>query len=680
MNASNTYFPNMLAPLDLGFTTLKNRVLMGSMHTGLEDRFYHIDKLAAYFAERARGGVGLIVTGGYSPNRRGELLPLGSRMENKVTALLHRRVTSQVHNEGGKICLQLLHSGRYGYTPYSVSPSGIKSPITPFKPSKMSHKQILATIDDYASSARLAQYAGYDGIEIMGSEGYLINQFLCERTNKRTDQWGGSAENRMRFPIETMRKVREAVGENFIIVYRMSLMDLVEGGQEWQDIAKLAKQIESAGATIINTGIGWHEARIPTIVTSVPRGAFSFATGKLKQLVSIPVCASNRINTPEMAENIISSGEADMISMARPLLADPYFVQKAENGKADEINTCIACNQACLDHTFKAKRCSCLVNPRACHETELRYLPTQNKKRIAVIGAGPAGMAASTVAAERGHDVTLFDADNKIGGQFNIAKQIPGKDDFNETMRYFGKMIEKRGVNLKLNHWVTAQELLEEAFDEVIVATGIVPRTPSIPGVDNEKVLSYLDVLNKQKPVGKKVAVIGAGGIGFDVCEYLVHSHSEDERSQWYREWGIDISLENRSAMTEADILPPQREVFLLQRKTSSIGGGLGKTSGWVHRATLKMKNVEMIAGVNYDKIDDQGLHITVKGEPRLLAVDNIIICAGQEPRRDLANELEKLGANDKGTKVHLIGGADVASELDAKRAIDQGSRLAAKL
>ncbi|MCG8311782.1 MAG: NADPH-dependent 2,4-dienoyl-CoA reductase, partial [Pseudomonadales bacterium] len=480
MSSSHNSYPNMLAPLDLGFTKLRNRVLMGSMHTGLEDRFYNIEKLAAYFAERARGGVGVIVTGGFSPNRRGELLPFASRMENKVTALLHRRVTSQVHNEGGKICLQLLHAGRYGYTPYSLSPSGIKSPITPFKPGKMSAKQVESTIDDFARAAELAKYAGYDGVEIMGSEGYLINQFICERTNQRDDQWGGSPEKRMRFPIEVVRRVREAVGRNFIIIYRQSIMDLVEGGQEWQDVVTLAKQIESAGANILNTGIGWHEARVPTIVTSVPRGAFSFATEKLKQEVNIPVCASNRINTPELAEQIIGSGQADMVSMARPLLADPFFVEKASNGRGDEINTCIACNQACLDHTFQAKRASCLVNPRACHELELRYLPTQNKKRVAVVGAGPAGMSASTVAAERGHDVTLFDADDKVGGQFNIAKQIPGKEDFNETMRYFSKMISKHGVKLKLGHRVSAQELLDEGFDEIIVATGISPRTPGI--------------------------------------------------------------------------------------------------------------------------------------------------------------------------------------------------------
>lgn len=680
MNVSNIHYPNMLAPLDLGFTTLRNRVLMGSMHTGLEDRFYNIEKLAAYFAERARGGVGVIVTGGFSPNRRGELLPFASRMENKVTALLHRRVTGQVHNEGGKICLQLLHAGRYGYTPYSLSPSGIKSPITPFKPGKMSAKQVVGTIDDFAQAAELAKYAGYDGVEIMGSEGYLINQFLCERTNQRDDEWGGSPENRMRFAIETVRKVREAVGRNFIIIYRMSLMDLVEGGQEWQDIVTLAKAIEAAGATIINTGIGWHEARIPTIVTSVPRGAFTFASGRLKQEVTIPVCASNRLNTPELCEEVIASGQADMVSMARPLLADPYFVEKAQNGRADEINTCIACNQACLDHTFQAKRASCLVNPRACHELELRYLPTQNKKRVAVVGAGPAGMAASTVAAERGHDVTLYDADDKIGGQFNIAKQIPGKEDFNETMRYFGTIIEKYGVRLKLNHRVTAQELLDEGYDEVIVATGIIPRTPGIPGVEHEKVLSYLDVLVEKKPVGKKVAVIGAGGIGFDVSEYLVHNHSEDETAQWYKEWGVDTSLAHRSALTEPEILPPQREIYLLQRKTSSVGKGLGKTSGWVHRATLKMKDVQMIPGVSYDKIDDQGLHITVNKKSRILEVDNIIICAGQEPRRGLADELNSLGAASKGMQVHLIGGADVAAELDAKRAIDQGSRLAAEI
>jgi len=679
----NSHYPNLLAPLDLGFTTLKNRVIMGSMHTGLEDRFYHIDKLAAYFAERARGGVGLMITGGYAPNRRGELLPLGSRMDNKVTALLHRRVTEAVHHEGGKICLQLLHAGRYGYTPYSVSATSKKSPITPFKPSKLSNRQIEKTLDDYANAAKLAQFANYDGIEIMASEGYLINQFLAERVNTRTDKWGGSAENRMRFAIETVKRTREAVGDKFIIVYRMSLMDLVEGGQSWDEIEALAKSVEAAGANIINTGIGWHEARVPTIVTSVPRGAFSFASAKLKKVVGIPVCASNRINTPEIAESILANDEADMVSMARPLLADPFFVAKAAAGKSDEINTCIACNQACLDHTFQMKRASCLVNPRACHETELRYLPTQDKKRVAVIGAGPAGMASSTVLAERGHDVTLYDADDKIGGQFNIAKQIPGKSDFNDTMRYFGKMIEKHGVSVKLNTRATAESLLAEGYDEVIIATGIKPRTPGIPGVEHSKVMNYLDVLRDKKRVGKRVAIIGAGGIGFDVGEYLVHKHAkseEAEKQQWYKEWGVDTDLVNRAAIVGADIATPERQVFLLQRKDSSVGKNLGKTSGWVHRATLKMKGVEMLAGCQYDMIDDEGLHITVNGEYRVLEVDNVIVCAGQESNRALADELIAAGAETQGMNVHVIGGADLASELDAKRAIDQGSRLAAAI
>jgi 2,4-dienoyl-CoA reductase (NADPH2) len=676
----SSHFPHMLQPLDLGFTTLRNRVIMGSMHTGLEDRFFHIEKLAAYFAERARGGVALSITGGFSPNRRGELLPFASRMGNKATAILHRRVTSAVHNEGGKIALQLLHAGRYGYTPYSVSPSGIKSPITPFKPATLSSKGIEQTINDFAEAAELARFAGYDGVEIMGSEGYLINQFLCERTNRRKDQWGGSAENRMRFPLEIVRRVRARVGHQFIIVYRISLMDLVEGGQTWDEIAQLARGLEAAGVSIFNTGIGWHEARIPTIVTSVPQGAFGFAAAKLKQTVKAPVCASNRINSPSMADDLIGSGVCDLVSMARPMLADPFFVAKAAAGKADEINTCIACNQACLDHTFQAKRASCLVNPRACHETELRYLPTQNKKRIAVVGAGPAGLAAATVAAERGHDVTLFDADERIGGQFNIARQIPGKEDFNETLRYFGTMIGKWGVKLMLNTRVDADRLLADGFEHVIVATGVTPRRPSIPGVDHPMVLSYVDVLWHKKPVGPRAAIIGAGGIGFDVGEYITHHHSEDERQQWYREWGVDTTLNARAGLVEPVVAPSPRQVYLLQRKESALGKNLGKTSGWVHRAVLKKKGVEMIAGVNYDRIDDRGLHITVGKQSRLLEVDTVIVCAGQDSRRELADQLASKGAESRGVKVHVIGGADVAAELDAKRAIDQGSRLAASL
>lgn len=676
----NQHYPHMLQPLDLGFTTLRNRVLMGSMHTGLEDRFFHIEKLAAYYAERARGGVGLIVTGGFSPNRRGELLPFASRMGNSATALLHRRITSSVHNEGGKIALQLLHAGRYGYTPYSVAPSAVKSPITPFKPSALSSSGVEDTINDFADAAELAQTAGYDGVEVMGSEGYLITQFLCARTNQRKDQWGGNYTNRMRFPVEIVRRVRERVGKNFIIVYRISVLDLIEGGQSWEEIVQLAKALEQAGVTIFNTGIGWHEARVPTIVTSVPRGAFVFATARLKQEVKVPVCASNRINTPELAEDIIASGQADMVSMARPLLADAFFVAKAANGRANEINTCIGCNQACLDHTFQAKRASCLVNPRACHETELRYLPTLNRKKIAVVGAGPAGMAAATVAAERGHDVTLFDADSRIGGQFNVARQIPGKEDFNETLRYFGTMLEKWEVKLKLNHKVDAQELLAAKFDEVIVATGVNPRKPGIPGIEHAKVMSYLDVILHRRPVGKRVAIIGAGGIGFDVGEFLTHQHSDDEQAQWYREWGVDTSMRQRAGICEPEVTASPRQVYLLQRKETALGKDLGKTSGWVHRAVLKKKGVQMLAGVQYDRIDDQGLHITVNGKSSVLDVDNVIICAGQDPRRDLATALHALDAAKQGMGVHLIGGADVAAELDAKRAIKQGSELAARL
>lgn len=679
----NSHYPRLFEPLDLGHTTLKNRILMGSMHTGLEDRFYHIDKLAAYFAERAKGGVGLIVTGGYSPNRRGELSPLGSKMDNKVTARLHRKVTKAVHDEGGKIALQILHAGRYGYTPYSVSASARKAPINPFKPSELSHKQIIKTIKDYANAASLARYAGYDGVEIMGSEGYLINQFIAERVNQRDDQWGGSAENRMRFPIAIIESIREEVGEDFIIVYRMSVMDLIEGGQTWEEVVALAQALERAGVSIINTGIGWHEARVPTIVTSVPRAAFGFATGKLREAVSIPVCASNRINTPELAEDILSNGDADMISMARPLLADPEFAIKAEAGRANEINTCIACNQACLDHTFSMKRSSCLVNPRACHETELVYVKTEAPKQVAVIGAGPAGMAAATVLAERGHYVTLYDAEDKIGGQFNIAAQIPGKSDFLETMRYFNTMLAKHNVLLKLGAFVSAEQLLEESFDHIVIATGIHPRTPQIEGIEHPKVLSYLDVLKHHKPVGKRVAIIGAGGIGFDVGEYLVHEHgltADQEKERWYQEWGVDTTLQSRGAIVDPVVAPPARQIYLLQRKETSVGKNLGKTSGWVHRAALKMKGVKMMPGCEYQRVDDDGLHVVVDDRPQLLEVDNVVICAGQTPNRDLADQLEVAGCKQQGIGVHVVGGADVAAELDAKRAIKQASELAAAL
>ncbi|MBA1146905.1 NADPH-dependent 2,4-dienoyl-CoA reductase [Ectothiorhodospiraceae bacterium WFHF3C12] len=666
-------YPHLMEPLDLGFTTLANRVLMGSMHTGLEDRFYHVDKLAAYFAERARGGVGLMVTGGYSPNRRGELLPLGSRMSTRFNAWLHRRVTEPVHEAGGRIALQLLHAGRYGYTPYNVSASAVQSPITPFKPKALSERGVRRTIDAYARSAELARFAGYDGVEIMGSEGYLINQFLAPRTNKRDDRWGGSAENRMRFPIEVVRAVRRAVGRDFIVVYRISLMDLVEEGQSWEEVVDLARALEAEGVTLFNTGIGWHEARIPTIVTSVPRGAFTFATAALRKAVSVPVCASNRINTPELAESLIAGGEADMVSLARPMLADAHFVAKAAAGRSEEINTCIACNQACLDHTFQLKRASCLVNPRACHETELSYEPAVTPKSIAVVGAGPAGMAAATVAAERGHRVTLFEADAQIGGQFNMAKRIPGKSDFEETLRYYRTMLDKHGVTLKLGQRVGVDAL--GGFDEVIVATGVTPRTPAIPGVDHDKVLSYVEVLRGEKAVGRSVAIIGAGGIGFDVSEYLVHAEGVDEREQWYREWGVDTALRHRAAMVEPQVAPSPRQVYLLQRKETRPGKDLGKTTGWVHRTELRKKGVEMIPGVTYRRIDDDGLHIQVDGEDRVLAVDHVVICAGQESLRSLAEELRR-----NGRQVHLIGGADVAAELDAKRAINQGARLAAAL
>ena len=677
---TTVHYPHLMAPLDLGFTTLRNRSLMGSMHTGLEEKPGGFERMAAYFSERAKGGVGLIVTGGIAPNEEGGVYSGAAKLTTAEEAEKHLVVTQAVHDAGGKICLQILHAGRYAYSPQQVAPSAIQAPINPFKPKELDEEGIEKQICDFVTCAKLARSAGYDGVEIMGSEGYFINQFLASHTNQRTDRWGGSYENRMRLPVEIVRRVREAVGPNFIIIYRLSMLDLVEGGSVWPEIVQLAQAVEQAGATLINTGIGWHEARIPTIATKVPRGAFSKVTAKLRGSVNVPLITTNRINTPEVAEQILADGDADMVSMARPFLADPEFVNKAAAGRSDEINTCIGCNQACLDHTFSGKLTSCLVNPRACHETELNYLPTIQVKKIAVVGAGPAGLSAATVAAERGHEVTLFDSASQIGGQFNIAKRVPGKEEFSETLRYFDRKLKSTGVELRLNTRVDVPQLLAGTFDEIILATGIAPRTPAIEGIDNPKVLSYLDVILERKPVGAKVAVIGAGGIGFDVSEFLVHqgvSTSLDREAFW-KEWGIDTKLEARGGVSgiKPERHAPAREVFLLQRKKTKVGDGLGKTTGWIHRTGLKNKQVHMLNSVEYLSIDNDGLHIRVgEGEPQLLPVDNIVICAGQDPLRELHDGLVAAGQS-----VHLIGGADVAAELDAKRAINQGSRLAAEL
>ena len=667
-------YSHLLSPLDLGHTQLKNRVIMGSMHTGLEDRFWQFPKLAAYFAERARGGVGLIVTGGFNPNKKGWFYPFAGLFNSRLDVMNHRKVTDAVHREGGKIALQVLHAGRYSYHPFSRSASAIKSPINPFKPKAMSTKEVEKTVKDFAHTAWLAKKAGYDGVEIMGSEGYLINQFTAPRTNKRKDKYGGNAENRRRFPVEIVRETRKRCGDDFIIMFRMSVIDLVPDGATREEVLALAKELETAGVSLINSGIGWHEARVPTIVTSVPRAAFVDATRQVKEVVSVPVVASNRINDPDVAEDIIQSGKADAVSMARPLLADAEFVKKAEQGRADEINTCIACNQACLDHTFQLKRASCLVNPRACHETELLYLRTAKPKKVAVVGAGPAGLSCATVAAERGHDVTLFDQASEIGGQFNMAKVIPGKEEFHNTIRYFSKRIENTGVTLKLNTRVEIEDLEKQGFDEVVIATGVLPRTPGIPGVDHPKVLSYVDVLRGNAQVGQKVAVIGAGGIGFDVSEFLAEHPREGEQPlpEWMKEWGVDMDGDTRGGLVDREVEKPVRQITLLQRKTTSLGKDLGKTSGWVHRATLKSRNVEMLPGCSYEKIDDAGLHIKVGEESRVLDVDNVIICAGQESLRELYQEERK--------NYHLIGGADLAAELDAKRAIKQGVEVAAAL
>ncbi|MCW8949203.1 MAG: NADPH-dependent 2,4-dienoyl-CoA reductase [Sedimenticola sp.] len=672
-------YPNLLQPLDLGFTRLKNRVLMGSMHTGLEDRRSDFPKLASYFAERAKGGVGLIVTGGFAPTRAGWLAPFASKLTNCFEVSRHRLVTDAVHKEEGKICLQILHAGRYGYTPLNVAPSAIQSPITPFKPRSLTERGIKKQMAGFVRCARFAQQAGYDGIEIMGSEGYLLNEFLVEHTNKRSDAWGGSFENRMRFPVEIVQMIRAAVGREFIIIFRLSMLDLIEKGSSFDEIVTLAKAIEQAGATLINTGIGWHEARIPTIATMVPRAAFTWVTSRLRGEVAIPLITTNRINTPEVAEAVLARGDADMVSMARPMLADPEFVRKAAEGRADEINTCIACNQACLDHIFSKQRATCLVNPRACYETELNYAPVTERKRVAVVGAGPAGLACATIAAGRGHEVHLFESEQTIGGQFNMARQIPGKSEFNETLRYFKRQIELTGVNLHLGQHVASDRLISEGYDTIVIATGVSPRIPPIKGIDHPKVLSYIDVLREHKPVGEQVAIIGAGGIGFDVAEYLLHDGQSDEQDidAFLNEWGIDKQLVARGGVAgvKRKIVSPRRTIYLLQRKTSKPGAGLGKTTGWIHRATLKHRSVEMLSGVEYECIDNEGLHIKIGEESRLLEVDNVILCAGQESRKPLYLALE-----DSGIPIYLIGGAKLAGELDAKRAIKEGATLASTL
>jgi len=672
-------YPHLLSPLDLGFTTLKNRVLMGSMHTGLEDHKKDFPKLAAYFAERAAGEVGLIVTGGIAPGLRGSLMPKPTGLFNSLQVPRHKLVSSAVHAAGGKICMQILHAGRYGYHPMSIAPSAIKSPITPFKPKALSASGVEKQIRNFVRTARLAREAGYDGVEIMGSEGYFINEFTTSHANKRTDKWGGSTRNRYRIAEEILSRCREVAGQDFIIIYRLSMLDLLPEGNSWDEIVEQARMAEAAGATLINTGIGWHEARIPTIATLVPRGAFSWVTARMRPEVNIPVITSNRINTPQVAEDILNRGDADMVSMARPFLADAEFVKKVREGRVEEINICIACNQACLDHTFAGKACSCLVNPRACRETELNYLPVKEAKAIAVVGAGPAGLACATVAARRGHRVSLFDLADKIGGQFNMAKKIPGKEEFSASLDYYRVELARSGVDLQLSTRIAVEDLA--GYDDVVLATGVYPRKIDVPGIGHAKVVSYIDVLNNKVEIGSSVALIGAGGIGFDVAEFLSHSDDHPDSSQspeaFAREWGIDQTFEARGGVKGIKARPPKsaREIWLLQRKAGKPGKTLGKTTGWIHRLSLRFRGVHMLGGVSYDLIDDDGLHISINGEKQLLKVDHIVVCAGQVSNRDLVDDLE-----GRGISWHLIGGAKKAAELDAKYAIREGSELAAKL
>lgn len=668
-------YPTLLSPLDLGFTTLPNRVLMGSMHIGLEEVERGFERMAAFYAARARGGVGLMVTGGIAPSARACSFPGGAKMTDETEAAQHSEVTAAVHAAGGRIAMQILHFGRYAHHPDLVAPSALKAPISGFTPHALTDAEVEETIEDFVRAAELAQRAGYDGVEIMGSEGYLINEFIVAATNHREDRWGGSYENRIRFPVEIVRRVRERVGTDFILIYRLSMLDLVPGGSTLEEVVQLAREIEAAGATIINTGIGWHEARIPTIATSVPRGAFTWVTERVRGAVSVPLVTSNRINTPELAEEILASGRADMVSMARPFLADPDFVAKAAEGRADAINTCIGCNQACLDHIFSLQITSCLVNPRACHETELVLSPTRTRKRVAVVGAGPAGLACAVTAAERGHAVTLFDAADEIGGQLNVARRVPGKEEFNETLRYFRTRLAEEGVELRLGTRAASADL--DGFDEVVLATGVEPRSPAIPGVDHPSVVSYLDVLRDGAPVGDRVAVVGAGGIGFDVAEFLTDGGDAAslDPEVFFRQWGVDTDYADRGGLRAPERPKSPRTVHLIQRKASKVGAGLGKTTGWIHRTELRHRGVTMIAGASYDLIDDEGLHLTVDGEQHVLPVDTVVLCAGQEPRRELYEELRAAGL-----AVHLIGGADVAAELDAKRAIRQGTELAAAL